>query len=140
MEDWEQRLWMDQVPVTNRSERHAVEFTFDGNVVAFQPGETRHLPRHIAVFGTEKTPIRTDPRTGEVLDSFLTYPGSLIASTSVGLDPVAVAQDAKTLEPFVSGPGGVPKKMKKLTLGEARESFAQNNEGGGADLVGVGEK
>ena len=140
MDEWEQRLWMDQVPVTNRSAKHPVEFTFDGNPIVFKAGETRSLPRHIAVFGIDKTPITTDPRTGATLDSFLTFPDSGIADATVGLDPVAVAEDAKTVEPVVMGPGGTPKRLKKLEMTATRESFAQNNEGGGSDLVGIGEK
>ena len=92
MDEWEQRLWMDQVPVTNRSAKHPVEFTFDGNPIVFKAGETRSLPRHIAVFGIDKTPITTDPRTGATLDSGRYHECLLMAKDLAGYDDLRKEQ------------------------------------------------
>jgi len=124
---------MDIVKLVNRI-KEPLEFMYDSNLYILKGGESRLLPKHIAIHAIKSAPIRIDAATGMIMDSMFgisiyTSDGSagkdLYPTTPIDIDPEEVRTANKLDAQIV--PGDTRLKKKTINLKPHNENFAENN-------------
>ena len=127
MDQTEQRMFSDVVKLVNRIPT-PLTFVYDSFDYTLEGHGSKMLPRHIAVFGVNRHPVKVSHQTGRVMVSLLGIEG-MDRYPTTPLDGVDL-EDLATASKLDVRPGvvnGKPVVMKAVALPATEESYAGHN-------------